>query len=286
MMLIICLLYINILFLSLGSLSLLRLMLSLELISWIFVVLIPRNFTLNYLIVQSYFLVMGLCRVFLMPFVLIAFFLIKLGIPPFHLWFIRVARSLNKNVFVFIITIHKLVPVLFLRKVLIRYISFVVLSSRLIIVGLSLIRRRTIFFTIIFSSIVHTIWISFRIVIRKNLVILYWFSYRSLLFILLSILGFIKMDQSYLTQGTFTSKCWLLISGIPPFIIFWFKVYLLIWLIYVVGVVIGTVIMLVGVLALTSYYRTWHIGSLLEHRFIPLTFISPFLIVFMFWVRF
>jgi len=64
------------------------------------------------------------------------------------------------------------------------------------------------------------------------------------------------MDQSYLTQGTFTSKCWLLISGIPPFIIFWFKVYLLIWLIYVVGVVIGTVIMLVGVLALTSYYRT------------------------------
>jgi len=113
--------------LSIGSLRLLRLLVVLELLSWLFVILVPNTSTLNYLLVQRYFLILGIARILFLPSLLIIVFLLKLGIPPFHVWFIKIARVLNKNRFSFIITLHKLIPILFLSKVIFRIISFIII---------------------------------------------------------------------------------------------------------------------------------------------------------------
>jgi len=272
--------------LSIGSLRLLRLLVVLELLSWLFVILVPNTSTLNYLLVQRYFLILGIARILFLPSLLIIVFLLKLGIPPFHIWFIKIARVLNKNRFSFIITLHKLIPILFLSKVIFRIISFIIIWLRLIVVGLALISRRTLFFTLIYSSIVHSIWIILSIILSKGFVLFYWVIYRSLLVILVSLINFIKIENSYLTQRVFLSKCWLLISGIPPFLLFWFKVYLLVWIIYLFGLFIRVVVITVRVFALTSYYRTWHFGRLLDRRIINTQIISPFIIILVFWTSF
>jgi len=286
MMLIICLIYLRIILVTLGCLRLLSLLVVLELLSWLFVILLPSTSTLNYLIIQSYFLIAGLFRVIVLPFLLIVRFLLKLGLPPFHIWFIRISRTLNKFSFSFIITIHKLLPILFLRKVLLRLFSFTIMYFRLFITGVALIRASTLFFTLIFSSIVHTIWIRFRVLLRKSFLVFYWILYRILFLILISLITFMKLEQSLLIQRRFTSKCWLLMSGIPPFIIFWIKVYLLIWLLSRVGFFMRFLIMLVRVFALTSYYRTWHYGSLVENRYIRGMSFGPLLIILIFWSLF
>jgi len=272
--------------LSIGSLRLLRLLVVLELLSWLFVILVPNTSTLNYLLVQRYFLILRIARILFLPSLLIIVFLLKLGIPPFHIWFIKIARVLNKNRFSFIITLHKLIPILFLSKVIFRIISFIIIWLRLIVVGLALISRRTLFFTLIYSSIVHSIWIILSIILSKGFVLFYWVIYRSLLVILVSLINFIKIENSYLTQRVFLSKCWLLISGIPPFLLFWFKVYLLVWIIYLFGLFIRVVVITVRVFALTSYYRTWHFGRLLDRRIINTQIISPFIIILVFWTSF
>lgn len=272
--------------LSIGSLRLLRLLVVLELLSWLFVILVPNTSTLNYLLVQRYFLILGIARILFLPSLLIIVFLLKLGIPPFHIWFIKIARVLNKNRFSFIITLHKLIPILFLSKVIFRIISFIIIWLRLIVVGLALISRRTLFFTLIYSSIVHSIWIILSIILSKGFVLFYWVIYRSLLVILVSLINFIKIENSYLTQRVFLSKCWLLMSGIPPFLLFWFKVYLLVWIIYLFGLFIRVVVITVRVFALTSYYRTWHFGRLLDRRIINTQIISPFIIILVFWTSF
>jgi len=272
--------------LSIGSLRLLRLLVVLELLSWLFVILVPNTSTLNYLLVQRYFLILRIARILFLPSLLIIVFLLKLGIPPFHIWFIKIARVLNKNRFSFIITLHKLIPILFLSKVIFRIISFIIIWLRLIVVGLALISRRTLFFTLIYSSIVHSIWIILSIILSKGFVLFYWVIYRSLLVILISLINFIKIENSYLTQRVFLSKCWLLMSGIPPFLLFWFKVYLLVWIIYLFGLFIRVVVITVRVFALTSYYRTWHFGRLLDRRIINTQIISPFIIILVFWTSF
>lgn len=272
--------------LSIGSLRLLRLLVVLELLSWLFVILVPNTSTLNYLLVQRYFLILRIARILFLPSLLIIVFLLKLGIPPFHIWFIKIARVLNKNRFSFIITLHKLIPILFLSKVIFRIISFIIIWLRLIVVGLALISRRTLFFTLIYSSIVHSIWIILSMILSKGFVLFYWVIYRSLLVILISLINFIKIENSYLTQRVFLSKCWLLMSGIPPFLLFWFKVYLLVWIIYLFGLFIRVVVITVRVFALTSYYRTWHFGRLLDRRIINTQIISPFIIILVFWTSF
>jgi len=275
--------YIVIFVTTLGCIRLLSLLIILEVISWLFVTLLPSSSTLNYLIIQSYFLIIRLSRVLFLPSILIISFLLKLGLPPFHIWFLRVSRTLNKLSFSFIITIHKLIPIIFLRKVLFRVLSFILVSLRLVITGLALVRRRTLFFTLLFSSIVHSVWILLGVLIRKSFLIFYWVIYRILFITLIRLLSFMKLEQSYLIQRIFTSKCWLLISGIPPFMLFWLKVYLLIWLAYRIGFFIGIAIIVVRVFALTSYYRTWHYGSLVEYRYIRRVSLRPILIIVIFW---
>jgi len=248
--------------------------------------LLPNFFSLNYLVIQRYFLILRLVRILVFYPILVVRILIKLGLPPFHLWFVRLSRVLSKRGFAFIITLHKLLPIFLLAKILLTYISFLVFLRRIIIVGTSLSIRRTLFFTLTFSSIIHRAWIVLRVLIRKGFLLFYWFSYRGLLIILIRVLSLTKLNQAAIIQRRLTRKIWLLMSGIPPFIIFWLKVHIVIWFSFSLGFFFRIFIILVRVFALTSYYRTWHFRRILESRTVTGSFFRPLIIVLLFWGRF
>jgi len=211
---------------------------------------------------------------------------IKLGLPPLHIWLIRIARIINKETFAFIITGHKLLPLFLLRKIIISGVSIIVFTIRLVIIGGGLFRRRTLFHTLIFSSMLNSLWICLRVLIRKRYFIIYWTIYRLLLFLLIYFLRFIKVTESSLTQRLFISNNWVLISGIPPFVMFWVKVFALTGLISSLGFTISLILIFTGVLALTSYYRTWHLGRLLESRVVKISSFGFILIFICFWSLF
>jgi len=278
--------YLLILLRALGCLRILRLLVILELLSWLFVVIIPRSFSLNYLIVQSYFLLIRLIGALYTPILLVLGLIIKLGLPPFHIWFLRIARVMNKNRFIFIISFHKLLPIFFLRKIVFSLVTISIVVIIIILIGRALVYRRTLFFTLVFSSIVHRVWIVYRALTRKGFILIYWGFYRILLLLIIRFLGLIKLDQIALNQRALIASCWLLMSGVPPFIIFWIKVYILLWLILSSGFFLRLVIVLVRVFALTSYYRAWHFGRLLEVRWLLGKPLSPFIMVMRFWILF
>lgn len=222
-----------------------------------------------------------------MPIILVFSFLIKLGLPPFHAWFFRIARTLDGNTFYFMITFHKLLPLIFIRKIVFNYLSFFFIIIRLPLVGIGLLSRRTLFFTLVFSSIIHRVWIIFRRLLRKGFILFYWIVYRALLILLMMRLSvFSKVEHSYFVQGVLRTKCWLLLSGIPPFIIFWLKVYLLFWLLNLLGLLFSVFILLTSVFALTAYYRAWHFGSIIEYRNLSNIKIGPLVALAFFWGRF
>jgi NADH:ubiquinone oxidoreductase subunit 2 (subunit N) len=142
----------------LGCINFLTLIVLLEVLSWVFVVLLPINSSLNYLVVQSYFLIGRLRRVLFNSYLLLILrLLMKIGLPPFHIWLIRVARVLNKETFSFLITGHKLLPLFLLRKLILSVVSFTLITIRLVVIITGLIRRRTIFYTLMFSSILNSL---------------------------------------------------------------------------------------------------------------------------------
>jgi len=271
---------------TLGTINVLRLLVFLEILSWLFVLLLPFTSSFNYLIIQRYFLLLRLTRLVIIPSLLVICFFIKLGLPPFHMWFLRISGVSRKGTFLFIITIHKLLPILFLEKIIFGLVSFLMLIFSVLVVGLILVRRRTIFFTLVFSSILNRVWILLRGFLGKGFILFFWLFYRLLLILLLSLVGFDVIREYCFNQRIITRRCWLLMSGIPPFMIFWLKLHALIWLISSLGLIIRLVILIFSVVALTSYYRTWHFGSLIESRHLRLGGFRGLILVLGFWGAF
>ena len=282
-LIIVFLVYLLVFLFILGFSSILSIIVFLEVLSWIFVIVIPTNLTLSYLIIQSYFLLLSLIRMLSVPVLLATRLCLKLGIPPFHMWFLRLARRLKNVPFIFLMTIHKLTPILLLSKIVFSSIAFVFLRVVLLIIMLCLLTSITLFFTLVFSSMLNSLWISLRILVRKSFLFIYWAIYRTLLIFLVFLLSFKKLDQSSFIQRFFSSSCWLLISGIPPFIIFWVKVYVLVWFLFSFGLNLSLFLIIRRVITLTAYFRTWHSGRLIELRSFSRLKNVPFILLLTFW---
>jgi len=235
MMAFVCFVYLSVLLLTFGSVSLLGQLILLEVLSWIFVVMVPSVFTLRYLIVQRYFLIFRLLGVTCVCSILVFTFLMKLGLPPFHMWFLRMSFLLEKRTFVFIITLHKLFPIFFFGVIMFRVMSFRFVFISLFFVGLELMGRSSLYFTLVFSSMAHRVWMVSRILLSKRFVIFYWILYRRLLLVFVRFLWGLKITHAFFVERFFISMCWLLISGIPPFMVFWIKVYIIMLFIFFFG---------------------------------------------------
>lgn len=189
--------------------------------------------------------------------------LLKLGLPPLHLWFIRLARVIKLKPFMFIITLHKMLPVLILRKAISTYLSTILGLSLIIFSSLTLFSSGVIFLTIIYSSIIHNLWMILRRRCSLGMVLLYWRVYSITFISLVWSLLPTKLVTSRLNQSNRSRLCWLLLSGLPPFLVFWLKVHVLSAILVSFGVLIRIFLIRIRVLAMRSYYRVWHFSDTL-----------------------
>jgi len=242
--------------LLLGITELVFLLFLIEVLSWIFTLFLKKIEVLKYLIVQTIFLLRGLIRILWRIKLFLLIIILKLGVPPFHLWFINLRRSLRKYSFLFITTAHKLPPLFCITK-------FLYLEERHLLViitlisGILIIESRELFSTFIFSSMVHSGWIIIRSLISLKVVLCYFLLYRSIVFLFITCLKTKSLWFARTEQNSRSSSLWLILSGFPPFSIFWLKV-ILIRLLVVKTIRYRVVLTVTSVLSLFVYYRIFH----------------------------
>lgn len=136
---------------SLGANNVVMLLVLLELLSWIFSSMLVSYIAIKYLMVQSYFVFLLLLGIMFKVEVLGAAFFLKMGLPPFHLWFFVVSLGLTGPMFFMFRTIHKIVPLLAMVKL-------VSVPVVLLLVGISsvlLFQVVMLYYALFCSSLMH-----------------------------------------------------------------------------------------------------------------------------------
>ncbi len=250
--------YLITILLSLGLSNLILFLVILEFLSWLIAIIIKITTAIKYLLLQRYFIILVLIRLWWSEWLILIVFFIKTGLPPFHAWYFNVAFRLNIIQYVVFRTIHKLLPLFFITKLIIEGVRIFILFL-LVLSGFLLVQVLGRFFILLVSSLIHSAWILLGTIFSIRLGFIYWAIYcliTSFLFLSININFMVDMNWN---QSVYTSINWLILSGIPPFIVFWIKARILLQIIYISNL-IGLIILYVSVLALISYFRGFHIG--------------------------
>lgn len=204
--------------------------LEVNLIAFVFVV--SKDLKLSRLdFILKYFLIQRVASIFLLIFLrvglrrlVILFVWVKMMMPPFHVWNLSCLKYIRLSVFFFAITWQKLplFYLLFQRKEL---ILLILLS---LLVGISIAFRRYSLLTFFFgSSLIQTVWAVLGVFKRSFLFFSYFFCYIGLFYFLLELMK--SVDFFYIKERTwiFFIFGFLVLSGFPPFILFFLKVCIL-----------------------------------------------------------
>ena len=244
-----------VLFIIFGAPNIIIRVLLLEVISWLFRrVFTHQNF--KYLIVQSVFFIVIVTGVIINSFIVIVTgVIIKIGIFPFHFWLLNILNKEKDSIWIFIITLHKFAPLLLVLLLFLegRYATLLIL---LIFRGVILIETNSIFFIFSISSSIHTVWIVIGGLQRKKIYFFYFFLYSILVWIILKILINKILLYKEVNQNSVTRYIWLVLSGLPPFSLFWLKLNVLTLLTYLLIISLLTV----SILVLFCYFRCYQIS--------------------------
>jgi len=250
-------LYVLMLTFFIGTNSFVLIFVYLETLSWVFTILISPFLAIKYLVMQAYFIVLSLVGLLWIPFLLALGLFLKVGLPPIHIWFMKLSFFMKKWVFLIFSTLHKLLPLFFLGRLFL--LGSYLLGALLLVAGRLIFQVFELFIILITSSIVHRRWTLLRIQYRLKLSLTYWVLYSLVFFTFLGTIHFFMLFKRGVEQSSSTSTIWLILSGLPPFIIFWLKVWIFLFIVQV-SVGLRLVLISVSVLALTSYFRAFHIS--------------------------
>lgn len=253
-------------FLFRGISNLVFALLILEILSWIFTLLLRSEVALKYLLVQRFFLLFGVIGLFwFWPFLVLAF-LLKIGLPPFHSWIIAISVFFRTVVFTLFLSLHKILPLLVLGKRLLNFNRFYLLVAAFLIAAVLLFQAVSLFFVIILSSIIHRIWIILSCLLSFRISLLYWFLYSILISILMLTAWNKELKYLFREQSSVVRVVWLVLTGFPPFTIFWLKIFV-IRITIIISLWGSFTILISSVLALFSYFRSFHVRVTLTSIF-------------------
>lgn len=240
--------------------------------SWIFSFLLKER-RRKYLIVQTYFLLLRIIGLLWAKTLFILRILLKLGIPPFHLWIVFLTINISLFPFIFLMTIHKLRPLGLLSKVLtITLIRIIVIS---IIIRVSIIiQTKNFLLVLLFSSFLQRCWIVRLGIFNYLLFLIYWLRYRIVFILWILSLKSLLLRKINLKQRSFTNFGWILISGLPPFRIFWLKIGFIFYL-GKTSIFLRWVFLISVVFRLRAYYRIFQNRTFWSR--VAVVKISPFI---------
>lgn len=257
-----------------GSSNIVLVLVGLELLSWVFIILLVLDIALKYLLIQRYFLLGAIAALIWIPIGIPWILLIKIGLPPFHVWLITIAFYIRAWVFTFSITWHKFYPLFLLRetaglKTKVNFGLVIILLSAVLMYN-----GNSLYPVLIFSSMSHRGWIVISLLSRKGFTRIYLLVYIAIFYALvISLDTIVDLQYCLLNQRTQRRLVWLLLRGLPPFTLFWLKV-TAVCVVGVMRVLAGTLILVAAVLVLSVYYRVFNFRIVVNARG-PLVWISP-----------
>lgn len=256
-MVLMILIYMVVFFYFRGLVRLLLCLFFVETLSWIFSLLI-RSLSLKYLLVQRYFLLVRVIGALWRPSVIFLAIFLKVGLPPFQLWFIHIRSLLKKWEFYFFVSVHKLFPLFILGKILLGGFWSLSILMAIWVVGFLITQIRRFFNIIVASSLLHSVWLVLGVRFSPSIMIFYWTLYSILIGRIFFTITFTMPWLNLTNQRIVVRLLWLVISGLPPFTLFVLKVSVLRTLILIRGLV-RLLVILISVVSLAFYYRAFHL---------------------------
>jgi len=193
--------------------SIFILVIIIELLSWILSVFIIDT-AFKYILIQGFFITLVIIRVFFYENTLIWILLAKVGIVPFHSWYIILSKRLILLVLWMFITLHKVIPLLLLGVFLDNSkIILFILTNTLVLTGVF-----SLFGIILLSSSSHLLWRLILISISIIIALSYWVFYT-----LISLSYMRSTSFGILILSIFLGVIFLVITGLPPFLFFSLK---------------------------------------------------------------
>jgi len=191
----------------------------LEVLSWLISIRLD-DMAFKYLLIQAYFIILSIIRIFFLKELLLRVFLFKLGAPPFHLWYLGVSKFLRTKILWFFITFHKFLPLLILRIFFNKMFTVVFI----VITAMALIGRFSLIRVLLLSSSSHIVWGILLAYFSMLFTRFYWLFYTFVNSGLITRVSFFVILITVLIRISF-----LLLSGIPPFVFFTLKFCAVCW---------------------------------------------------------
>lgn len=252
--------YVLSLLIIIGFSSFLWSLLGLELLSWLFVIIIPETLSFIYLVIQTFFVFVAILSIIIFPFLVFWGLILKIGLPPFHGWMLTFTFIIDAIVFALLMLLHKFMPIVVFGKILSNNIQFFFVTLLILSRALLIVQFAIFFEVIFFSSIIHRGWMLLGLKVRVSFFVFYWLLYRLFLIRFFVMTKFKEILIFNLNQRGLMLLLWLIISGLPPFIIFWLKALILIVIINIKILIIRFMLLLISIINLSAYYRCFHMA--------------------------
>lgn len=161
--------------------------------------------------------------------------LIKLGLPPFHLWIPLISSHIPWNTLFLNLTIQKIIPFYLFSNIFIEnYLIFFILVSCSLIPPLIIINLTNLKKLLAYSSINQSRWLMILIYLKNSLWLSYFFIYTLIYLVIFSFLSFYKFNFNFINNNKnfkiITLIIILNIASLPPFSFFlfkWFSIFLI-----------------------------------------------------------
>lgn len=210
----------------------LRLELNLTLIVFVFFHLRDWEVTIKYFIVQTFNSLLIVLSIMLTITTLIILLAItKMGLVPFHLWFQDLIKFISTSRFFLLLSIQKL-PLLVIAFLFRFNFSILLLRLWVVLRRFLTLAVRGIYFLIFFSSVIHSYFLLISQILSWQLFVGYFTLYSRLCF-LLSLRIKNRYIRIYFAPAAVLFT-FLVFSGIPPFIMFFIKLTIIITLIILI----------------------------------------------------
>lgn len=214
---------------------------------WASIIFLIRFFFSNYLFRNMNILI--IIRIF-----------IKLGIIPFHTWFIRILKTRSIYILIILSTIQKLIPLIILNNIHINNILLYIRIFFILIINILLLPRTINLNKILsISSLNNLIWLIYRSLISIKLIIIFIWIY----ILLLSRLNlmynyynfnlFLQINRINLFDKIIIVLIFISLGGIPPILGFLIK-FIILKIIFLYENIFILLIIIFSSLILLYYY--------------------------------
>jgi len=163
----------------------------------------------------------------------------KLGVTPFHIWFISILKTRSLFILIILSTIQKIIPLIILSNLSIKFeILYIIIFFNILTFLIILSRIININKILAVSSMINIIWILFRIIFSLKLIFLFIIIYLFLLigiYIIYNIYNlniFLQINRINYFDKIIIIIIFISLGGIPPLLGFLRKYIILKFLIF------------------------------------------------------